>query len=101
MDRLEHLRETAMGVLEPYGVRMLAVFGSYARGEEGPESDVDLLVEFEEPHRQHLGLFQWVRLERRLGEQLGRPVDLVSAPYLQPHARPEIEREMKVLYEAE
>ena len=55
------------------GVRSLELFGSVARGEAGPNSDVDLLVEFDRP----VGLFHFFRVQRRLGEILNCRVDLV------------------------
>lgn len=60
--------------LAEFGVRHLFVYGSVARGDETPESDVDLLVEFDRP----VGLFHFVRLRDLLAELLGRDVDLVS-----------------------
>ncbi len=54
------------------GVRSLELFGSLARGDARPASDVDLLVEF-----QPVGLFQFFRVQRRLEAILGRRVDLV------------------------
>lgn len=61
-----------------HGVKKLGVFGSYARGGQAPNSDLDLLIEFHRPPT----LFQFVRLRRRLASALGRNVDLVmkSAP---------------------
>ena len=99
MDRYAELREKVLPALLPYGIRQIAVFGSYVRGEEGPESDVDILVEFEEPRRQPLGLMTWVRLERELGEMLGRRVDLVSATSLNRHIRPYVDSEKVVLFD--
>ena len=59
--------------LASMGVRALDLFGSVARDEPGPYSDVDLLVDFEEP----VGLFHFFRVQRRLEEILGARVDLV------------------------
>jgi uncharacterized protein len=59
--------------LDDLGIRSLDLFGSVARGEAGPGSDVDLLVEFDRP----VGLFQFFRVQRQLEIILGRPVDLV------------------------
>ena len=60
--------------LKGLGVRSLALFGSTARDESGPDSDVDMLVEFDSP----IGLFHFVRVQRLLGELLGgAEVDLV------------------------
>ncbi len=55
------------------GVRSLDLFGSVARGESGPDSDVDLLVDFDRP----VGLFHFFRVQHRLEEILGCRVDLV------------------------
>ncbi len=64
---------TARAELAEFGVRSLDLFGSVARGEAGPDSDVDLLVDFEKP----VGLFHFFRVQRRLEELLGCRVDLV------------------------
>jgi predicted nucleotidyltransferase len=55
-------------------VATLSVFGSVARGEARPDSDVDLLVEFDKP----VSLFVMFRLQRYLEELIGRPVQLVE-----------------------
>ncbi|HSQ48387.1 MAG TPA: nucleotidyltransferase family protein [Candidatus Deferrimicrobiaceae bacterium] len=59
---------------EQYKVKTIGVFGSYVRGEENKKSDVDVLVEFEEP----IGLFEFMDLEMYLSILLGVKVDLVS-----------------------
>jgi len=63
-------------VLEDYQVKALYLFGSFARGEGKPDSDVDILVEFHPGTR--VGLFSLVRLQRRLSEILDKPVDLTT-----------------------
>ena len=52
------------------------LFGSYARGEEREDSDVDLIVKFD--RSLPIGLFAFVRMHRELEERLGRKVDLVE-----------------------
>ena len=52
------------------------LFGSYARGEETPESDVDIIVEFD--HSSPIGLFTYAQIWRELQERLGVDVDLVE-----------------------
>lgn len=56
-----------------YGVRSLDIFGSYSRNEATPQSDIDVMVEFERP----IGL-EFVDLAEELEEILGVKVDLVS-----------------------
>lgn len=63
----------ARAELASMGVRSLDLFGSVARGESGPDSDVDLLVDFDVP----IGLFHFFRVQRRIEEILGAKVDLV------------------------
>lgn len=58
-----------------FHVKSLALFGSVARDEAGPESDVDILVEFD---GSPVGIFGFVRLQRYLSEILGHEVDLVE-----------------------
>lgn len=59
------------------GVRRLALFGSAARGDFSPTSDVDVLVEFS-PHPTRTPFEQYFELKERLEEIVGRPVDLVT-----------------------
>ena len=65
---------------EEFHVQSIGIFGSYARGEERPGSDLDLLVEFDEP----IGLFRYIELEEHLSELLGVKVDLVTRNALKP-----------------
>ena len=74
------------GRCQMYGVESLRVFGSAARGEEGPDSDIDLLVRFSEPK----SLLELVRIEREFSEHFRRPVDLVTEGDLSPYIRDEI-----------
>ncbi len=62
-------------------MKTIGVFGSYVRGEQKETSDVDVLVEFEEP----VGLFEFMDLEEYLTGLLGVKVDLVSKKALKPH----------------
>jgi len=73
---LAALLQENRALLEDHRVEALYLFGSVARGEDKPGSDVDILVEFYSDA--HVGLFGLVRLQRRLSEILGRPVDLTT-----------------------
>jgi uncharacterized protein len=95
MTKFDYFRDIILPVLQPYRVERIALFGSVVRGEETPESDVDILVTFSKP----IGLFKWVELEEQLSKQLGRKADLVSAKALKPRIRPHVEAEMVVIYE--
>ena len=68
------LQEQKPHLAEKYGVEVIAVFGSYVRGEQRPDSDVDILVELERPAR--ISLIGIVELEEYLSDLLGVKVDL-------------------------
>ncbi|MCL5103060.1 MAG: nucleotidyltransferase family protein [Armatimonadetes bacterium] len=99
MTRLEELREKVLPVLLPWGVKRVAVFGSVSRGEETPESDIDILVELKEPGQRPVIGLKWFGLEQELSRVLGRAVDLVSAAGLSPYARESVQRDMVVIYD--
>jgi len=80
---------THQSTLKDFGVKSLILFGSVARNEARPDSDVDLLVEFDRP----VGLFAFVRLKRYLEEILGTAVDLGTPDSLKPYLREPVFRE--------
>ncbi len=69
---------------ESIGASNVRIFGSVARGEETPDSDIDLLVDF--PAR-HQGLFALLRLADDIERILGRPVDVAAVEVLAPPVR--------------
>lgn len=75
----EFLRKT-------YKIKEIAVFGSYARNDEGRKSDVDILVDFDEVP----SLLTFINLERYLKELLGKKVDLVRKAALRKEIREEV-----------
>jgi len=75
--------------LERFGVKSLALFGSAAREEAKPESDLDLLVEFAGPAT----FDQYMDLKFFLEDLLRSPVDLVTHKALKPRLKPHIEKE--------
>jgi len=86
MKGLEEIRNTLTmqkrELRQKYRVKEIGIFGSYVRGEQKKRSDVDLLVEFEEPS--NLTLLDFIRLENYLSEILGVKVDLVEKNALKP-----------------
>jgi uncharacterized protein len=75
--------------LKKFGIHSLSVFGSVARDQANPDSDVDILVDFERP----VGLFEFARLKMYLEDVLERPVDLVTPDALRQELREDILRE--------
>jgi hypothetical protein len=77
----EHLAE-----ITAFGVKSLAIFGSVARDEARPDSDVDILVEFSHP----VGLFQFIGLKQYLETLLDCQVDLGTSRSLKQHLQQEV-----------
>lgn len=88
--------EALARLCDEHGVRRLRIFGSAARGEERPDSDVDLIVKFGRP----TGFIELLRLERMLSDFFGRPVDLVTEPGLDPYIRESVLSSASVLFDA-
>jgi hypothetical protein len=85
---------TISRILRREGATRIAVFGSYARGEERPDSDIDLLVEFSETK----SLLELVRIERELSETLGLKVDLLTEKSISPYLIDRVKSEMEVIH---
>ncbi len=79
-------------------IRKLSVFGSAIRGRLGPDSDIDLLVEFEQDCTP--GLFSIVRMETELAEFIGRKVDLRTPADLSQYFRDEVMRNAQIQYQS-
>jgi hypothetical protein len=77
--------------LRSYRVSRIGVFGSHARGEATPESDVDLLVEFKEC----IDLFSFINLADEIASILGSKVDLVTPDAIKPAMREAVMREVR------
>ena len=81
---------------EQHHIRRLSLFGSQLKGTAGPESDIDLLVEFEPEHTPTL--FGIAGMEIELTELLGRKVDLRTAMDLSRYFRDDVVRMAEVQY---
>lgn len=86
---IERSRHRIREVAAEHGAGNLRLFGSTARGEDRPDSDIDLLVHLD----QGVGLIGLARLQRELEKILGAPVDLVPDDGLKPEARAAVERD--------
>lgn len=80
------------GRLRGLGVERLGLFGSFTRGEQRPESDVDVLVEFAQGQKSY---DQFLGVALLLEEILGRPVELVTPEALSPYLGPRILAEVE------
>lgn len=84
---------------EGHGIKRLSIFGSALRSDFGPDSDIDVLVEFE-PDRIP-GLFGFAGMELELTRMLGRKVDLRTAEDLSRYFRQEVLAEAQIQYAQE
>ena len=90
MDALGTLREHENVLVERFGVKKVGVFGSFAKGEERRDSDVDILVEFKEGQKT---FGNYMELKFYLEELFGREVDLVIETAIKPRLRGHILKE--------
>ena len=81
---------------QKYYVRRLSFFGSVVRDDFGPQSDIDVLVEFEPNHTPG---FDFFLMETELSKLLGRKVDLQTLNFLSPEIRPSVLSEAVSAYE--
>jgi predicted nucleotidyltransferase len=96
MNSLNLKSDQVKNICRRHHVQSLSLFGSMAKGEETPESDVDLLVTFSQP----VTLLQMVAFERELSEALGVKVDVVTEGSLSPYLRKQILKERQLVYAA-
>lgn len=85
----ERLKQYKPQLAEKYNVDKIGLFGSFARGEQTEDSDVDILVEFTEP----VG-WEFIDLKDELEEILGKKVDLVTKNALKPQMKNDILKEV-------
>lgn len=85
-DILAQLRALQPDLCRRYPIRSMGVFGSYVRGEQRDDSDVDVLVELGDG----MDLIAYAGLQLELSDALGVPVDLVEREALRPRLAPQV-----------
>jgi predicted nucleotidyltransferase len=78
-------------------IKTVAIFGSFARGEDHPDSDVDVLMQFAEDS--HIGFFTYAEIQRNLTEAVGIKVDLVTPEALSKYIRKDVLEQAEMVYE--
>lgn len=94
---VEAMREILAAFCAKHRIRKLSLFGSALRDDFGPDSDLDILVEFEPGVS--VGLITFSGMENELSDLLGRKVDLNTAGTLSRHFRAEVLRESRLMHE--
>ena len=74
-----------------FGVKKIGIFGSYAKGLEDEQSDVDILVEIERP----MGLIKFIKIEQYLTRRLNRTVDLLTFESIKSYMKDDLLKEVK------
>jgi predicted nucleotidyltransferase len=93
---LEIPQEKIAAFCRRHHIRRLALFGSVLRGDLGPDSDIDVLVEFDPNHIPGLAFFA---MQRELSQILGRDVDLNTPQFLSPYFRQQVQDEAAVIFD--
>ena len=91
---IKEIKEILAPILRKNSVKYAGVFGSAARGEDRPDSDLDILVKFSGPAT----FAGYLKLDEDLRRTLGREVDLVTEGGINKFLRPEIEKDLKIIY---
>ncbi len=93
--QLAEIRKRTAPILAKHGVTHASIFGSVSRGEERPDSDIDILVTLGRP----MGLIAYNNLAREIEASLNRRVDLVTEASINERVRPYILQDLKTIYE--
>jgi predicted nucleotidyltransferase len=95
MDQNE-INNSIINYLRPYYPERIGIFGSFARNEQTPSSDIDILVKF----RNTISLLDLAKMHRELSQILGREIDLVTEPSLKNgRLKKYIYKDLKVIFE--
>ncbi len=92
---LDKFKKQLAVICRENNIAMLGVFGSVSRGDDTAQSDVDLLIKLKKP----IGLLEFIRLEDKFVEVLGKKVDLATEDSLHPLIKQNVLNDLKVIYE--
>ncbi len=95
MLNIETIKTKAVPILKNYGVNQAYIFGSFARGEQNQDSDIDFLVEYDP--EANVSLFDLVELKYNLEDAFRRKVDVVTEGALSKYIRPYVLKDRKVI----
>lgn len=89
------VENTLISLLKQHDAKRIGIFGSRARGDDRPDSDLDVLVDFSKAK----SLLTLVSIEQELTDALGIKVDLLTESAISPHLIDRIKAELKVVYQ--
>ena len=92
-DEMRRQRDTVLAIAARHGVSRVRLFGSVARGEERPDSDIDLLIDLDDDR----GFHDYLGFVEEVERLFGRRVEAVLNRSLSPHFQPFIEAEAEAL----
>jgi predicted nucleotidyltransferase len=95
--RLSDIKTKSIPILKKHGIKKAAIFGSYVRGEETKDSDIDMLVEFANVETK--SLLDLIGLEQELEEFFNKKVDVITYKSIHPLLKDYILKEQEVFYE--
>jgi hypothetical protein len=93
----QEIENIILDYLKPFDLQRLGIFGSYARGEQNSNSDIDLLVKFKDSP----SLLQLIKIENDLSKKLGFKVDLITEGSIKnSRIKAQIKQDLKIIYYA-
>ena len=90
----EQIKKEIISILKSGDVEFAGVFGSFARGEETPDSDIDVLVRF----ASRKSLLDLVHLQNTLSDAINRKVDVVTEGFISPYIKKYVLNDLEPLY---
>ncbi|MFA4818600.1 MAG: nucleotidyltransferase family protein [Patescibacteria group bacterium] len=95
--RLNEIKKKIEPVFKKYPISYAGVFGSFARGEEKSESDIDIMIRLKQ--NSAFSLFDLIGVERELEEKVGRKVDLATEKNIGRYIKSSVFNDLKPIYE--
>jgi len=90
----QDINDKIVNYLRRFNPRRIGIFGSYARNEDTPQSDIDILVDFPE----QVTLFDLGGMKVDLSEMLNRPIDIVTERGINSRIKDQIYRDLKIIF---
>ena len=89
------LSQKIIRLLAKHKPKKIGIFGSFARNQESPKSDIDILVDFEEQK----SLLDLIEIEMELADALNRKIDLITEASVNPYLKDYILKDLQVIYQ--